>query len=242
MKKSVLFIAIAAFLLTSCGPKKGGRDPKNPNEVILNYEGNEVNWTTNKVLKDMHRRYVDDARQEIKELQGGLKNQDQKQIDSLTKAVDQYIDFDLESIKALVWEMESAANKIYKDSKKPKMGIRVHYTKYPNADELKGTERLSDLDPSLALRKTIVLSPIFENEGKMSKFDPRADKAKEKKEGLPKTFTPFVWNQLTESIGMIRPVRNPRMMMMMYYFNNPGDGTNLNHGTLCPKYCPDEEL
>lgn len=238
MKKSVLFIAIATLFLASCGPKKGVRDPKNSDEVILNYEGNEVNWITNKVLKDMHQRYVDDARQEIKKLQGRLNNQEQKQIDSLTKSVDQYIDFDLESIKALVWEMESAANKIYKKDDRPKMGIRVHYSKYPDKETIGKVEDISDMK-DFASRNTIVLSPVFDNNGTMSKFDPRADK---RKEDQPSSFTPYTWDQLSESIGMGKPVRNSKMMMMMYYQFEPGDGTNLNHGSLCPRACPDDEL
>ncbi len=213
MKKTIFFyVCISSLILTftSCSQKKESSE-KNPSTIELNYDGNKVNWVSDNALSVLHEAYK--------------KNQNDK---NQTK----YFDVKLEDLKALIWEMETAANSVYKDKEKPTMGIRLYLTQFPTKDSISLVNGINNIDPEYASKISVILSPIYKNNNTFEKFDPRVEK---KKDGSSMTFT-------SNNISKIVPLRND-MKSAADGSGNGGSGeggTNLNHLCLCPPTCNNE--
>ena len=203
MKNLFLIFVCASliFQIFSCSTKNSNntRYDNESENITLNFKDNrKTKWTSNAELSQRHKEYLGDDKNKIFE-------------EADTSRAYEYVDFNFEDIKHLVWVMQTSADKTFINNPKPEMGLRVYYTK---DHENKGLN-------------TVTLAPIFKNkEGKSRLFNPGADENRNGNEVFKD------WSLNKEGVIGMDPKK-----MFMFWFDGDKEGTNLNHVTGCPTRC-----
>lgn len=220
MKKLTFLIATCVvFFLMKCTSTINDPTKLNKDEIVLNFAEGETKWTSNKALKVMHELYINDQ-----------KNQTYKDGEAY-----RYVDLNYEGLKNLIWEMETAAQLLKDRGQEVKLGVRVFYTKYPDANDKESINHLK-YDSIAYGVNDIILSPTFFDGIAQKTFDARANKRFLK----DTTLKSFVSWDMKEPINKDKS-SDPRKLLMYFYptGHEIEDGTNLNHTIRrCPDDCP----
>lgn len=221
MKKTLIrtLMLLTTLMVLSC-------KEENPDDIILNYKDQELKGISEKTAMDMANGY--------REIHLPVINSNLDLDDTRSMW------YDLESFKNLIWQMEMAAKKVYKDRDKPALGIRVYYGTFPqNIEEY---DDLAGLGPEYARTHGLMFVPTFDDEGINKNFNPIQNQ---------KDFDANPKKNAFEAAKMIFKVPNPTLILSdtaqisdekrqepeassAYHYI-------LDHGIKCPDACPGGE-
>ncbi|MBK8635343.1 MAG: hypothetical protein IPN72_17955 [Saprospiraceae bacterium] len=221
MKKTLIrtLMLLTTLMVLSC-------KEENPDDIILNYKDQELKGISEKTAMDMANGY--------RELHLPVINRNLDLDDTRSMW------YDLESFKNLIWQMEIAAKKVYKDGDKPALGIRVYYGTFPqNIEEY---DDLAGLGPEYARTHGLMFVPTFDDEGINKNFNPIQNQKDFDADPNKKAFEPAKMVFKLPSSNIIQSDTLQRSNLRMnearessqYYYI-------LDHGIKCPEACPGGE-
>jgi len=198
---------------------------ENPDDIILNYKDQKLKAISERTAMDMANGY--------RELHLPVINRNLNLDDTRSMW------YDLESFKNLIWQMEIAAKKVYKDGDKPVLGIRVYYGTFPeNIDDYKDLEGLG---PDYARTHGLMFVPTFDDEGINRNFNPIQNQKDFDADPNKKAFEPakMVFQLPSPTFKMSDTLENTPNTAL---YNQPiGQYYILDHGIKCPEACPGGE-
>lgn len=218
MKKTLIrtLMLLTTLMVLSC-------KEENPDDIILNYKDQELKGISEKTAMDMANGY--------REIHLPVINRNLDLDDTRSMW------YDLESFKNLIWQMEIAAKKVYKDGDKPALGIRVYYGTFPkNIEEY---DDLAGLGPDYARTHGLMFVPTFDDEGINKNFNPIQNQ---------KDFDTNPKKNAFEPAKMVFKVPNPTLILSdtAQISNEKMEVSSayhyiLDHGIKCPDACPGGE-
>ncbi|RPE08082.1 hypothetical protein EGT74_13505 [Chitinophaga lutea] len=128
--------------------------------------------------------------------------------------------FPLETIKRFIWQIESAACK-KSCTNKMRLGIRIYYGKYPDANTMLQTPGLADVQSRYALHHTVFMVPTFSDGGRDVDFDPWHWGGSGCKPTSIKEYLANNWK-----------VQSPNIAILAAGYTRAGDAQN--HGDMSP--------
>ncbi len=202
---------------------------------IYKYPPNSKTASTTKICMDyssanMNQLQVDLVRNMI----SGYKDYQKRYIDTASNLDDAHsIWFDLETLKAFIYHVEYQTKQNTNIVANPELGLRIHYSRYPEFNQWKDFSDLDDLaqDPlgsQYGERHTLVIIPtIKRKDGKNVNFNPLDTTTYAN--GMPFDYPGTPSTTTVPSFGGINTKAN----------NSGGNTGSQNHGGLYPPGLPD---